>query len=75
MLHKLLGPTTMMLWVLNFAFVTAIRWWPDLDENGAGQRLLIGITIAVTVAWLLQRAGIEYRIGYRHGREDESHDN
>lgn len=74
MLHKLLGPATMTLWALNFAFVAAIWWWPDLDEFDSGQRLLIGMTIAVTVAWLLRQAGIEYRIGYRHGRKDKTHD-
>lgn len=71
MRHKLLAATTALLWLLNFGFVAAIQWWPDLGEFESVQRLLVGITLAVTFAWLLRRPGIEYRIGYRHGRKDQ----
>lgn len=70
MRHKLLGPTTLLLWVLNAVFVCAAHWWPNLDNYDSAQRLLVGIMIVVTIAWLLHRAGIEFRIGYRQGRKD-----
>ena len=70
MRHTLMGPATMVLWALNVALVAAIHWWPIIDRFDSAQRLLLGVTIAVTVAWLMRRPGIEYRIGYRQGRED-----
>ncbi|TDE39947.1 hypothetical protein E1295_32235 [Nonomuraea mesophila] len=70
MRSMLLTSTTTALWVVNVLYVIAIRIaimepWP------ASQRLLLGITIAVTIAWLLHRNCLEYRIGYRHGRHDQ----
>jgi hypothetical protein len=70
MRHTLLPGTTALLWILNVAYVAAIPVWPHIDAWDAGQRLLVMVTIVVTIAWLLRRQGIEYRIGYRHGRED-----
>jgi hypothetical protein len=70
MRHKLLPTTTMGLWIINVAYVAAIPGWPHLDDYDSGQRLLLGITLAATLAWLLDRSGIEYRIGYRQGRRD-----
>lgn len=71
MRHRLLPTATASLWVINVIYVIAIPAWPRLDDFDSGQRLLVGITIAVTLAWLLRREGIEYRIGYRHGRSDQ----
>lgn len=74
MRHMLLPATTLALWILNILYVIAVVH-PAIPITGrgafeAGQRLLATITVVVTVAWLLKRQGIEYRIGYRHGQED-----
>ena len=70
MRHMLLPATTMTLWILNVGYVATTVRWPHLMFE-PGQRLLATITIVVTIAWLLKRQGIEYRIGYRHGRRDK----
>jgi 4-amino-4-deoxy-L-arabinose transferase-like glycosyltransferase len=70
MRHMLLLPaTTLALWILNVGYVAIAARWPHLTFE-PGQRLLAIITIVVSIAWLLRREGIEYRIGYRHGRND-----
>ncbi|MFB9209624.1 hypothetical protein ACFFV7_51170 [Nonomuraea spiralis] len=67
----LLPTTTALLWILNVAYVAAERTaWPTLGEWESGQRLLIGTMIVFTIAWLLEKQGIEYRIGYRQGQQD-----
>ncbi|MFD1940572.1 hypothetical protein ACFSKW_54875 [Nonomuraea mangrovi] len=71
MRHMLLPAAATLLWVINVAYVAAIPQWPHLGDYDAGQLLLVGIAITVTIAWLLHRQGIEYRIGYRHGQDDQ----
>lgn len=71
MRHRLLPVLTILLWIVNVAYAAAVPVWPHLDMHDAGQRLLVGIAVVVTIAWLLRRQGIEYRIGYRQGRKDE----
>jgi hypothetical protein len=69
MRHTLLPAATLTLWILNVVYVVGVAARPHLDFE-PGQRLLAVITVVVTIAWLLRREGIEYRIGYRHGRND-----
>ncbi|MEU4332372.1 hypothetical protein [Nonomuraea dietziae] len=71
MRHMLLPAAAALLWVINVAYAAALMGWPQLSDYDAGQRLFVGIAITVTIAWLLRRQGIEYRIGYRHGRNDQ----
>lgn len=71
MRHKMLTATTMGLWIINVVYVAAIHsGWPQLAGYDSGQRLFLCFAVVITLAWLLERAGIEYRIGYRHGRQD-----
>lgn len=69
MRHTLPTATT-TLWILNVGYVILAEIDAGIRMHAPGQRLLIGIAITVTVAWLLHRHGIEYRIGYRQGRQD-----
>ncbi|MFI6813731.1 hypothetical protein ACIBG7_15025 [Nonomuraea sp. NPDC050328] len=72
-MHKLLPALTILLWIANVAVVAIEHLvWPQIDEYDTGQRLLLGITITITIAWLLHKRGIEYKIGYRQGRQDRS---
>lgn len=75
MRHKLLPATTLTLWILNAVVVACeAAGLRHLDDFDAGQRLLIGITIVVTIAWLLRREGIEFKIGYRQSSKDNKDD-
>lgn len=68
---KLLTVTTVSLWIVNVVIAVAeALGLPHLDDFDSGQRLLVGIMVVSTFAWILRRAGIEYRIGYRQGHDD-----
>lgn len=71
MRHLLLPASVVILWIANLAYLVAVPIWPHVDKYDSGQRLLVGVAIAVTIAWLIKRQGIEYKIGYRHGRKDQ----
>jgi cytochrome b subunit of formate dehydrogenase len=70
MRHRLLPAATALLWIINVSYVAITHGWPHVGNYDSGQRLLLCATLAITLAWLLDRSGIEYRIGYRHGRND-----
>ncbi|GAA3209559.1 hypothetical protein [Nonomuraea helvata] len=63
-----------ILWLANLVYVAAITWmplaWHESNRLEPVQLLTVGAAVAVTIAWQLHRQGIEYRIGYRHGRAD-----
>lgn len=71
MRQRLLPTLTILIWIANVAYLVAVPIWPGVDDYDSGQRLLVGIAVVTTIAWLLKRQGIEYRIGYRQGRKDQ----
>lgn len=59
------------LWIATFIYSLIVLVWP-VEGLAPLQRIVTTAAAVLTLMWWMDRCGLEYRVGYRHGRKNKN---